>query len=522
MSYGLPTDIYGLDDLGSSKAIKSTPEGHLEVAVHSPNLPFGAVHVENLTPIFQADAVYNIDANQNIVTTSSGGTMVVSNSMFVASTGTTVGAQAVMQSRKRLRYRAGQGVVGRFTAIYTSPVANSYQIVGFGHAEDGVYIGYSGTSFGILYVRRGVMEQRTLTVTTGASSAASCTITLNGVAFSVPLTASGNIQRTVYEIASFTYTGWKAYPASSTTVVFVKDSVGSAAGLFSFAANGTGASASIALTNVGVASTETFIPQASFNLDTLDGNGPSGFNIDPTFGNLFQIHIKYLGFGDITFFVQTTPDDNNPIFSVFHTIKNPNSLTQPSFGNPSFPFTMAAYSAGSTTNLTVKCASYMGGIEGQKILHGNRFSYYNQLTTVTAASYQCLMTIGNKLTYSGRSNQAVINLLSVSGAVKHTSPVIYYLVKNATLAGNPSFAAVASNSCAIIDKAATTCTFTDKQVIWSGHLGDTGEIDHHFGNGAFNIEEVTLQPGEYVTLCAKATTGSPSYVTGSINTREDQ
>ena len=36
------------------------------------------------------------------------------------------------------------------------------------------------------------------------------------------------------------------------------------------------------------------------------------------------------------------------------------------------------------------------------------------------------------------------------------------------------------------------------------------------------MEEVTLQPGEWVTLCAKATTGTPSYVTGSINTREDQ
>jgi len=53
-------------------------------------------------------------------------------------------------------------------------------------------------------------------------------------------------------------------------------------------------------------------------------------------------------------------------------------------------------------------------------------------------------------------------------------------------------------------------------------LGDTGEIDHHFGNGNFNGEEVTLQPGEWVTLAAKAVTGNPSYVTGSVNTREDQ
>lgn len=37
-----------------------------------------------------------------------------------------------------------------------------------------------------------------------------------------------------------------------------------------------------------------------------------------------------------------------------------------------------------------------------------------------------------------------------------------------------------------------------------------------------NAEELTLQPGEWITLAAKSVTGTPSYVTGSLNTREDQ
>ena len=51
--------------------------------------------------------------------------------------------------------------------------------------------------------------------------------------------------------------------------------------------------------------------------------------------------------------------------------------------------------------------------------------------------------------------------------------------------------------------------------------GDTGNADHHFSNGEYNADELTLQPGEYITLAAKAATGTPSYVTGSLNTRED-
>jgi len=58
--------------------------------------------------------------------------------------------------------------------------------------------------------------------------------------------------------------------------------------------------------------------------------------------------------------------------------------------------------------------------------------------------------------------------------------------------------------------------------LWTGHLGDTGELDHHFGNGGYNAEELTLQPGDRISLLAKTSTGTATYVTGSINTREDQ
>jgi hypothetical protein len=123
--------------------------------------------------------------------------------------------------------------------------------------------------------------------------------------------------------------------------------------------------------------------------------------------------------------------------------------------------------------------------------------------------------------YAGRSNQAIINLLSASGALKHTSPCVFYLIKNGTLAGNPNFAQLASTSCSLWDTAATTVSYSSgDQLLWTGHLGDTGEIDHHFNGGS--AEDLTLQPGEWVTLAAKAVTGTPSYVTGSINTREDQ
>lgn len=526
MTYIGKTIIKGTADDGSFVNVPVTGEGHMEVALHAPRLPFGSVHSESLRPEFQSDGVYGVNSNQLLATTSGTGTATTSSSALVVTTGATIYSQGILQSRKRLRYRPGQGLVGRFAGYFTTPVADSYQLIGYGHAEDGVYFGYGNTGdttdtrFGILYVNRGVREVKTLTVTAGATAAGNVTITLNGTAFTAAVTNSSNIQRTTWEIAQGTYAGWTCYPVGA-TVVFLRASAGLTAGTQTFSAGATGATATIVQTTVGVASTDTFIPQSTWNGDKMDGTGKSGITLNPQKGNVFQLGIQYLGFGAITFQIEAAgTSQNNAEFVLVHTIKLPNTLTSTSFGNPSFPFTMAAYSAGSTTDLTVKVGSFAGFLEGQKVLHGNRFTYVNTLTTVGSSNYQALFTIMNKLTFGGRSNQSVINLRTVSGALKHTSPCIFYIIKNGALVGNPNFTSYSTTSCTTWDTAATTVTFTDNaQLLWTGHLGDTGEIDHHFVNGV--QEELTLQPGEWVTLAAKSVTGTPSYVTGSINTRED-
>jgi hypothetical protein len=94
--------VQGRLDSGAATPIAATNEGHLEVALHDPILPFGAVHTESLTPIFQTDPVYGINQQQTQTTTSLTGSATTSDSLFVVSTGTTSLAQGVIQSRKRL------------------------------------------------------------------------------------------------------------------------------------------------------------------------------------------------------------------------------------------------------------------------------------------------------------------------------------------------------------------------------------------------------------------------------------
>ncbi len=506
--------ITGTQDNGTFVDASVSPNGHLEVDLKKPLFPFGSIHTEQMTVLFQADGVYGINLGQHTITNSGSASTNALNSLISLTTGTTVNSRSEVESRKRLRYRPGQGIVCRFTAKFTAGVASSFQGVGISNEESGVYIGYQDTQFGITYIKNGVREIQTLTITTRSTTNENITVTLNGVAFSVPVTNSATTTLTAYEIAKASYTGWDAEQQGS-TVRFVSRSVGNKGGAFTVA--GTTVVGAFAETLAGVAATTSFIPQASFNGDKLDGTGAYSFTIDPTKLNIFQFGIQYLGAGIIYLDCEVVSPSGDVNWARVHTILNPNTLTIPNFNNPSFPFKMLVESQGSTTNLTLSSASYCGFIEGQKFLQGNRFSYFNTITTVTAAAYQVLFTVRNDQVYASKKSQVVVNILSVAAAVKHTQPVLIILIRNATLAGTPNFASYSSISATDWDTAATTATFSDNnQVVWSGQLGETGDLQFTFE------DEVTLQPGETISLCARAATGSPAYVSGSINTREDQ
>lgn len=525
MSY-TPNVLRGTQDDGTAVAIPVTPEGHVEVAIHGPRLPFGSVHVESLTPIIQVDAVYGINSNQIIETTGhatggvTSGTNTGTGNLLVSSTGTTSLSFATMQSRQRLRYRPGQGIVGRYTAKFSTPAASSILVAGWGTAESGFYFGYNGTSFGILHVTGGVREIRTLTVTTASTSTQPYQVVLNSAtAVNVTATNNGSTVKTAWEIAQGTFPGWTAMAVGS-TVVFLNNSSATRGGTYSLAQSGAGtpAAGSYVQTLAGAASTDTWVAQSSWNGDKLDGTGPSGFTLDPSKGNVFQINVQYLGFGTVAFMVEvTTVNGNNADFVTCHTLKFPNTLTTPSVSQPSFPFTMAAYSAGSTTNVSVSVASFAGFVEGEKQLNGPRMSYQRTSTAVTTGAYYALMTIRNKLVYKTRANQAVVNLVSWAAAHDDTTPVLMVLIKNGTLAGTPSFSDWDPQSCTDVDTSATTVTVANNdQLIYQLPVGQSGSLLVQFADA------IRLQPGETITLAAQTVTGTATYTMQNLNTREDQ
>lgn len=506
--------ITGTLDNGDFQQAGISAGGHLHVDIKNPTFPFGSIHTEQATILLQGDGVYGINPGlMESFVTGSGSVGSVNNTLQAVS-GTTVNSYANLRTKRRIRYRAGQGILGRFTSIFPNNADQSYQLVGLNNEEDAIGVGYKNTEFGLIYRRHGVREIQTLTITTASTTAENVTVRLAGTAFTVAVTNSASTIKTAYEIASGTYTGWRAEQVGS-TVRFVAERAGNQAGTFSLTA--TTAVGAFVETLAGVAYTETFIPRTEWNADKLDGLGGSAITIDPAKINIWDVGIQYLGGGTIGLYYVTVASNGGIDWTLCHVIDNPNKLTRSNFGNPVFHFSISVESTGSTTNLTPGNVSHCGMIEGQRFLQGNRFSYYNTITTVTAAAFQALFTVRNDLVFGGRASQVVVNILSVAAAVKHTQPVAIYLFRNATLGGTPNFTSYSSSSATDWDTSATTATISNNdQLIWSGQLGETGQVLFEFS------DFVNLSPGDTITVAARSSTGTPAYVSASLNTREDQ
>ncbi len=116
---------------------------------------FGELLIGQLHPQFQGSfeyAVDNTDLNTNTVV--NGGTVTQASAMAVVGTSTTTASTALLQSKQHAHYKAGLGGVLRFTALWTTPVADTEQYIGVADEtgssaafKNGYMIGYNGTTF---------------------------------------------------------------------------------------------------------------------------------------------------------------------------------------------------------------------------------------------------------------------------------------------------------------------------------------------------------------------------------------
>ena len=118
--------------------------------VHLYSSAFGDARVAESTPVVSLQFPYNINTEMVSTSTTGSGTATQSNSKLVLQTTAASSSSSEMLSRRFLHYSPGQGATVRFTALFTTGVSNSEQIIGIGDSDDGFFFGYNGATFSIL------------------------------------------------------------------------------------------------------------------------------------------------------------------------------------------------------------------------------------------------------------------------------------------------------------------------------------------------------------------------------------
>lgn len=436
-----------------------------------PLTAFAEMLVAQPVPVLQAQFTYGINPLQFDSFPGNGGSITSANAMASISTGTSSDGFAILLSNGVVRYNAGQGALARFSAFFTTGVADSEQLAGLGHNLCSLAVGYNGTDFSVLRRTDGNTEIRTLTITTASSTAENVTITLDGVADStVTVTASADPAVTAKEISDHNYlsigTGWATEVAGNVVTFFSLDAA-SHAGSYSLS-GATTAVGSFAQIGAGSPSTDSWVAQDSWNGDKMDGTGASGITLDPTKGNVFQIRYEWLGFGGIQYSIQH-PQTRE--FIEVHSIAYGNANTAPSLSNPTMPISLTCRNLGNTTSLTVKSSSVAGLIEGIDSDLGPDFSTDRLFVIGNVTTEEPILTIRGLQPYSGVVNQIRNELISVSlssNLNSATANTTFRLYGKATPINGTSYVDVETgHSATQVDKSAVDVDLTDSEDLGS-------------------------------------------------------
>lgn len=476
-------------------------QGRLKVENTAATSAFGELQVAQMSPVLQVTAQYGL--RSDVVTANLGGSTSSVDSKFVASTGVGISNVSAIVSSKQATYRAGQGLLSRFTALFTQGKINSTQQAGFITSESSFAFGYNGDEFGLVHSRDGFLEHQDLKITTGATVDESAIVVIDGNIYAVPLTA-GTPEHNAYEVSESLKTQVLGYDFSSVGdgVEVLAQLPDFGAGAFSFTSN-TAVGVFTEIAN-GTIPSETWVKKADWNVNP-------DIDIDPTLGNVYQVQIQYLGFGGIKYYIENQKTAN---FELVHVIRYANTETKPSVKNPIFRIGWAARNKGNNTDIVTQGASGAIFVEGKIVPDGDRFGVnHTQLNVGTALT--SVLSIQNRLTYFLTANRAELLIKSIILSTDTTKTAEFVIIINPIVATGQALEFISHGDTRLAETS-TSSVDVSGTIVAAYNVKATSlvQID-------INSLSAGILPGDIVCVAAKVSSGSASEMSASITVQDD-
>lgn len=244
----------------------------------------------------------------------------------------------------------------------------------------------------------------------------------------------------------------------------------------------------------------TTINQFAFNVDTLDGKGPSRFTLNPQGMNIYRICYGYLGKLHATFEVYGGSLIGWVMFHAVDTIDidggGDNLLA---IEDPNLAIRFQASSDG-TANVRIYSGSWNGGIVGgfhDRSLN-DHFSF-DVTATIAVTTETFIGAMRVKSTYAGKVNKLTVDMHNITGGVDGTKPVIIRVYKNTTLTGGTWNDVIGPSSLIEVNTTATAPALLVSERRHAQALGKTDSFDHSFDDG-----ELRLSAGDTLTFTGQS------------------
>lgn len=278
-------------------------------------------------------------------------------------------------------------------------------------------------------------------------------------------------------------------------------------GLF-FIQNGTAGFGICERTSTSGSPSDTIYYQASWNLDKLNGTGPSGIILDVTKTNIFVIDFQWLGVGTVRYGVVV---GGNLIY--FHIAEHANTTyTQVYMKSAWLPirYEIVNLAATATTASLKQICSMVaseGGIEEKGIFYS---ASDPTSASATVGNWTPLVSITIGTILNGQSFRGKIQIDSISTMATGNTPAMIGLFEGVTLTG-PSWSSPHASSAVTYDT--TSTALTGGTLRYSGFNGKSTDFQTTFNNAFVGYA------GDIYTLAAKGVGGTAS-INGAINWRE--
>ena len=213
--------------------------------------------------------------------------------------------------------------------------------------------------------------------------------------------------------------------------------------------------------------TETRVAQSSWNIDKLDGSGPSGLTLDITKAQIFWMDIEWLGLGTVRLgFVI------NGVFIPCHAFHHANIITSTYITTATLPLRYEIENTGTTaSNSTLKqvCSTVIS--EGGYELRGAQQAIGTNITTpidlTTAGTLYPLISIRLKTSPDRLDAIAILTALSLIG-ITNNATYNWKVVAGGTTTGG-TWASAGANSSVEYNSTGTSFTLGTGRVLAGGY-----------------------------------------------------